>query len=52
MKKVISIVAVVFFLSACAPKIGSEEWCSDLKEKSKGDWTVTQGKDFAKHCLF
>ncbi len=39
------------FVSACAPEVGSEAWCDDLKEKSKGDWTANEAADFAKHCL-
>ncbi len=42
----------VFLLSACSAEVGSEQWCIDLKEKPKGDWTVTQAKDYAQHCLF
>lgn len=52
MKKIISLLSVVFLLTACAPKIGSEEWCADMKEKDKGNWTATETKDFAKHCIF
>lgn len=52
MKKIISISITVFVLSACSPKIGSEAWCKDLKEKPKGDWTATEAKDFTKHCIF
>jgi len=40
-----------FSLQGCAPKIGSEEWCKDMKKKPKGDWTMTETKDFAKHCI-
>lgn len=52
MKKVMFIAAMVGLLSACAPEIGSKEWCSDLKEKPKGDWTVNEAKDFTKFCIF
>jgi len=52
MKKIITLLLVTFFLTACAPNIGSEEWCSDMKEKPKGDWTATETKDFTKHCIF
>lgn len=38
-------------LEACAPEIGSDKWCANLKEKPKGDWTMTEAKDFAKHCI-
>lgn len=52
MNKFIGIILLGIFLSGCAPAIGSEEWCSDMEEKSKGDWTVTEAKDYAKHCIF
>lgn len=45
-------VAVVGVLNACAAEVGSEDWCIDLKEKPKGDWTITESKDYAKHCIF
>ena len=38
-------------LTACAPEVGSEEWCADLKDKPKGDWSANEAKDFAKHCI-
>ncbi|GMQ97003.1 MAG: DUF3012 domain-containing protein [Gammaproteobacteria bacterium] len=36
----------------CAAEVGSEQWCSELKEKSKGDWTANELADFTKNCLF
>ena len=39
-------------LTACAPEVGSEAWCTQMKEKPKGDWTVNEATDFTKHCLF
>ena len=45
-------IALLLSLSACAPEVGSKEWCEDLKEKPKGDWTLSETKDFTKHCLF
>ncbi len=50
--KIILAFTIIFVLSACAPEIGSKEWCENLKEKSKGDWTITETKNYAKHCLF
>ncbi|SEG68611.1 DUF3012 domain-containing protein [Marinobacterium lutimaris] len=38
-------------LSACSPEVGSEEWCTDMKEKPKGEWTANELADFTKHCL-
>jgi len=42
----------LIFLAACAPEVGSEKWCVQMKEKSKGDWTANEMTDYAKHCLF
>ncbi len=52
MKKIIFIILVSIQLSACAPETGSKEWCENLKEKPKGEWTIDEAKDYAKHCLF
>ena len=38
-------------LTACSPDVGSKEWCADMGKKSKADWTATEAKDFAKHCI-
>lgn len=52
-------IAVVLFilggaltLSACAPEVGSPEWCKAIEEKPKGDLTMNEAKDYAKHCVF
>lgn len=53
-KKILSIVLFAVALatiSACAPEVGSEQWCNNLKEKPKGDWSVNEASDFTKHCL-
>ncbi|HIF50841.1 MAG TPA: DUF3012 domain-containing protein [Thiotrichaceae bacterium] len=42
----------LILLSACAPEIGSEKWCDQMDEKSKGDWTANEIADYAKHCVF
>ena len=54
MKAVLYSATVVFLglsLAACSPKVGSEAWCSAMKEKPKGEWTANELKDFTKHCL-
>jgi len=38
-------------LTACSPEVGSEAWCSDLKEKPKGEWTANELADYTKHCI-
>jgi len=41
----------VLLLSACAPKVGSDEWCANLKKNPTGDWTIEETTNYAKHCL-
>lgn len=50
-KKVSVLTALALMLSACSPEVGSEKWCSNMKEKPKGDWTANEAGDFAKHCV-
>ncbi len=39
-------------IAACSPEVGSPEWCADVKEKPKDQWTGEEAKAFAEHCLF
>jgi len=39
-------------LTACAPEVGGDAWCAEMKEKPKADWTANQTADFAKSCVF
>lgn len=43
--------ATLLLLSGCSPEVGSPEWCADMKEKPKGEWTANELGDFTKHCL-
>ncbi len=51
MKKLLGVIISIIVLAGCAPEIGSEEWCEDMKEKPKGDWPANEAKDFTKYCL-
>ncbi len=45
-------VLVAFSLAAaCSPDVGSEEWCDDMKEKDKAQWTAQEGIDFSMRCI-
>lgn len=44
--------AMLLGLSGCAPEVGSEKWCANLKEKPKGDWSANEVGNYAKHCIF
>lgn len=39
-------------LSACAPEVGTDAWCKQMKNKPSGDWTANEAADYAKHCVF
>lgn len=41
----------VLFLAGCSAEVGSDQWCADMKEKPKGEWTANEATDFTKHCL-
>ena len=53
MKKVlIPAILVLSMLSAgCSPEVGSKEWCEDMDEKPKGDWTANEASEYAKSCI-
>jgi hypothetical protein len=42
---------LIFMLVGCSPEVGSDEWCKDMQEKPKGDWTASETADYAKHCI-
>ncbi|MBX9606455.1 MAG: DUF3012 domain-containing protein [Gammaproteobacteria bacterium] len=49
--RVLSLLALLMALAACAPKIGSEAWCKAMDAKAKGDWTGKEAGAYAKHCV-
>jgi hypothetical protein len=38
-------------LAGCEPDVGSEAWCTQMDDTPKGDWSVNEAADYAKHCL-
>jgi len=44
--------AFAFVVAGCSPEVGSKEWCAQMKEKPKGEWTANEAKNFGKHCIF
>lgn len=44
--------SAILQLIGCAPEVGSDEWCKDMKEKPKKDWTASEAVDYTKHCIF
>ena len=43
--------AALALTAACSPEVGSEDWCKEMKDKPKGDWTANEAADFAKNCV-
>lgn len=46
------VVTLIPLVSACAPEVGSPKWCKAIEEKPKGELTINEAKDYAKHCVF
>lgn len=49
---VLALLALAFAQSACEPEVGSDEWCQDMADKPKGDWTANEAAEFTKSCIF
>jgi len=45
------VAAAASWLAACAPEVGSPEWCEAMREKARGDWTANEALDFARNCV-
>ncbi|MDV2078115.1 DUF3012 domain-containing protein [Marinobacter xestospongiae] len=50
-KRLMMTLALATGLAGCAPEVGSDAWCADMDEKPKGDWTMNEAGDYAKHCV-
>jgi hypothetical protein len=50
--KAVTIFPFVLVVAACAPEVGSDAWCEDMAEKSKGDWSANEAAEFANSCVF
>jgi len=51
MKTILVLALSCLLLSACAPKVGSPQWCENMEAKAKSDWSLNEVKDYAKHCV-
>jgi hypothetical protein len=47
----ISVAMVTLFALACAPEVGSDAWCAEMKETPKGEWSANDAADYARHCV-
>ena len=46
------LIGSIFFLSACSPEPGTEQWCSSKKEQAKSEWSGSDAATYAENCLF
>lgn len=46
------LVLMTVTLAGCRPVIGSREWCEDMDEKQKADWTANETAEYLKSCIF
>lgn len=37
-------------LQACTPEMGTDAWCSHMKEKSKADWSAEEAGAYGENC--
>ncbi len=51
MRKYLVLLCALTLLAGCAPKVGSEKWCANLKAKPKGEWTLDEAGNYAKYCI-
>lgn len=42
---------LALILAGCQPEVGSQKWCDQLAEKPKTEWSLSEAKDYASHCL-
>lgn len=42
--------ALAIFLGGCSPEPGSDAWCSNMENKSASDFTMEEGRIFAREC--
>jgi hypothetical protein len=43
--------AFTAWLTGCAPEVGSERWCEQMRDKPRGDWTANEALEFARSCV-
>ncbi len=48
--KLLALVLTTFSITAC-DRVGSDDWCENLKEKPKSQWTMEEAGDYTKYCV-
>lgn len=43
--------AAVTLATACAPQVGSEDWCLEMRDTPKNEWLGEEVKAYFAHCI-
>lgn len=46
-----AMVAMLVASGGCAPEVGSDRWCTMMRDTPRGDWSANDALDFARHCV-
>ncbi len=49
--RVVMLVALSAWFVACAPEVGSERWCEQMRDMPRRDWTANEAHEFARSCV-
>ena len=50
-KCIAALVVLLPLLAGCEPEVGSQRWCEKMEKKERGDWTMNEAADYARHCI-
>ena len=45
------LVTLLLFIQGCSPEVGSKDWCEDMDNTPKEEWTLNQSEDYVASCL-
>jgi DUF3012 family protein len=51
LRGLLAALGVAALLAGCAPEVGSDRWCEQMRDKPRGDWTANEALDYARHCV-
>jgi hypothetical protein len=49
--RVALLAVITAWSAACAPEVGSERWCEQMRDKPRGDWSANEALEFARSCV-
>lgn len=46
-----ALLVFALLLPGCEPRVGSERWCEGMKNEPVSEWSLSEARDYASHCL-